>query len=57
MKTTNKHQRINAILSAMLVLGMLFGAFSLTACTGGSDKQEEQEQDNCYGDDMPVVNE
>lgn len=54
---TNKHQRLNAILSAMLVLGMLFGAFSLTACTGGSDKQTEQEQDNCYGDDMPVVNE
>ncbi len=54
---TNTTKRLNALLSAMLVLGMLFGAFSLTACTGGGDKQEEQEQDNCYGDDMPVVNE
>ena len=51
--------RTNKFLSLFLALVLAFCTFGLTAC-GGSNadaEEQEQEQDNCYGDDMPVINE
>lgn len=41
------------LISLLLALLLAVGSFSLVGCTGGNDA----EQDNCYGEDMPVVNE
>lgn len=46
-------KRTNKILSVLLALTLAIASMSLVACGGGST----QEQDNCYGEDMPVMNE
>ena len=45
--------RTNKFLSLFLAIMLALATFGLTAC--GEDAA--QEQDNCYGDDMPVINE
>jgi hypothetical protein len=40
------------VVAAILSCSLALGSLSLAACGGNS-----QEQDNCYGEDMPVVNE
>jgi hypothetical protein len=40
------------VVAALLSCTLALGSLSLVACGGSS-----QEQDNCYGEDMPVVNE
>lgn len=37
----------------LLATALVFSSFSLAGCSGGG----ADEQDNCYGEDMPVVNE
>ena len=49
---TNTTNRTHTLLSLLLVITLLLGSIALTGCTGSKD-----EQDNCYGEDMPVVNE
>lgn len=46
----NKHA--HALLSLLLALLLAVGSFTLVGCSGS-----DAEQDNCYGEDMPVVNE
>lgn len=46
-------KRLKTLVSALFVVALAFGSLSLAACGGSSSN----EQDNCYGDDMPVVNE
>lgn len=46
--------RSHTIIALLLALVMAFGALSLAGCGGGSSSSE---QDNCYGEDMPVINE
>ena len=46
------NSRFKSLMAALLAIMLVLGSFSLTACGGGND-----EQDNCYGEDMPVVNE
>ena len=41
------------LLSLLVAVALVFGTFALAGCRGGG----EDEQDNCYGEDMPVVNE
>lgn len=45
--------RTNKLLSLFLAITLALATLGLTAC-GDSGKQE---QDNCYGEDMPVINE
>lgn len=47
----NKYSRLFA--AFVLALALVFSSFSLAGCSGGG----ADEQDNCYGEDMPVVNE
>ncbi len=47
----NKHMR--KFLSMILAVTLTFVTLGLAGCGGG----ETDEQDNCYGEDMPVVNE
>ncbi|MDO4807777.1 MAG: hypothetical protein Q4A07_11065 [Coriobacteriales bacterium] len=47
------NSRIRSILSVLLAVMLVLGSLSLTACGGGGG----DEQDNCYGEDMPVINE
>lgn len=52
-------QRLGRALIVALLLALLASPVGLTACGGSSGTAEEQateEQDNCYGDDLPVVN-
>ena len=44
--------RVRKLLSIFLSVTLACGALSLAACGGASN-----EQDNCYGEDMPVINE
>ena len=44
---------LNSVLTIFLSLALVLGTLSLAAC-GGSNANE---QDNCYGEDMPVINE
>lgn len=46
-------KRFNAIVTLLLAVVLAFGSLALVGCGGGGDA----EQDNCYGDDMPVINE
>ena len=43
--------RTHKLLALVLAITLGFASLSLTGC-GGS----KQEQDNCYGKDMPVIN-
>lgn len=45
--------RMKALTLVLLTLSLVFSLFTLAGC-GGS---KAEEQDNCYGDDMPVINE
>ena len=45
--------RTTKFLSLFLAITLALATLGLTAC-GGESKQE---QDNCYGEDMPVINE
>ena len=44
----------NTILTVLLACGIVMGTFALTAC--GNDKKQDEQAD-CYGDDMPKINE
>ena len=49
---------ISRLLSLLMVFSLVASTLTLTACGGDGDKkQAETEQDDCYGDDLPVVNE
>lgn len=53
------NNRTSRFLSFILAITLAFATLGLAACggTGGdSGSGSTQEQDNCYGDDMPVVN-
>ena len=55
------------IVTLLLCLVLSMGALALVGCGGGNDNAAPQqgtdqqaggdEQDNCFGDDLPVVNE
>lgn len=45
-------ERTRSVISLFIALVLVLGSFSLAGCTGSKD-----EQDNCYGEDMPVINE
>lgn len=45
------NDRIRSVLSMFLALVLALGALTLVGCGGSED-----EQDNCYGEDMPVIN-
>ncbi|MBQ6523118.1 MAG: hypothetical protein IJI12_00495 [Atopobiaceae bacterium] len=51
-KTSGLKNRLHTVLSALLVMSLFFGSFALAGCKGSAE-----EQDNCYGEDMPVINE
>lgn len=51
-KAMSLKNRLHALVSALLVVSLFFGSFALAGCKGSAE-----EQDNCYGDDMPVINE
>lgn len=46
------NNRTNKFLSLLLAITLVFASLGLAACGG----QQKQEQDNCYGEDMPVIN-
>ena len=53
------NKRTSKFLSLILAITLAFATLGLAACggsNGGSGSASTQEQDNCYGDDMPVVN-
>ena len=50
---TNTANRTNTLVSLLIVIALMLGSLALAGCTGGS----KDEQDNCYGEDVPVVNE
>lgn len=45
--------RTHKFLSLFLAITLALGSITLVGCGGGG----QAEQDNCYGEDMPVVNE
>lgn len=47
------NNRKHAFLSIFLAFVLALGSLTLAGC-GGSNADE---QDNCYGEDMPVINE
>lgn len=47
------NKRTNRLLTWVLAVTLAFASLGLAACGGGNSTQE---QDNCYGDDMPVIN-
>ena len=47
------NKRTSRLLAWVLAITLAFASLGLAACGGNST----QEQDNCYGDDLPVVNE
>lgn len=44
--------RGRSLICMFVALMLVLSTFALAGCTGSSD-----EQDNCYGQDVPVVNE
>ena len=52
MSTKTTAHRFSSILTMLLAISLLFGSLTLVGC--GS---KTEEQDNCYGEDMPVINE
>ena len=46
------NKRSNKVLSLFLALVLAVGSLSLVGCGGN----KANEQDNCYGEDMPVIN-
>lgn len=47
------NKRVRSLLSLFLAIMLALGSLSLVGCGPSGDA----EQDNCYGDDMPVINE
>ena len=43
------------IMSMLLVFACVLGTVALTGC-GPDESAQQAEQDNCYGDDLPVIN-
>jgi hypothetical protein len=43
---------LRVVMSVLLAASLTFGSFALAGCNNAAE-----EQDNCYGEDMPVVNE
>lgn len=56
METSTEHHNPSTtarkVVAILLSCTLALGSLSLAACGGN-----KQEQDNCYGEDMPVVNE
>jgi len=50
-KTLDLNGTVHAMITMLLAFALLLGTMTLVGC-GSKD-----EQDNCYGEDMPVVNE
>lgn len=48
------NKRTNKLLAVALAITLALASLGLAAC-GGNDSA--QSQDNCYGEDLPVVNE
>ena len=46
------NNRTRKFLSMILAITLAFATLGLAGCGGG----QKEEQDNCYGKDMPVVN-
>ncbi|MBQ9057566.1 MAG: hypothetical protein IJ125_00085 [Atopobiaceae bacterium] len=54
----------NKLLSLILAIVIAFASISMIACGGGSQNgsqsehsaSAEESQDNCYGDDLPALN-
>ena len=51
-KTFNQNDTMHTLMTLLLAFALLMGSMTLVGCGGSKD-----EQDNCYGEDMPVVNE
>ncbi len=49
---TQTNSTLRSVFSIFLAITLALGTLTLVGCGGGSN-----EQDNCYGEDMPVVNE
>jgi|GEM_PF-3458321 len=45
-------KHIQTLVMLIATLSLVLGSFTLAGCSGSKD-----EQDNCYGEDMPVINE
>ncbi len=54
-------KRFASIVTLLLAAILAFGSLALVGCGGSGDANKAEsnatEQDNCYGDDMPVINE
>lgn len=49
----SQNKIFSTILTLLLAFGITLGTLSLTAC--GGNKQADEQAD-CYGDDMPKIN-
>jgi hypothetical protein len=47
------NNRFHKFLSLFIAVALAFGSLTLAGCGGA----KTDEQDNCYGEDMPVINE
>lgn len=45
-------KHLHALVMAFVAFSLVLGSLTLAGCTGS-----KEEQDNCYGEDMPVINE
>ena len=45
------NNRIRTLVTVLTAFALAFGTMALTGCGG-----QQNEQDNCYGEDMPVIN-
>ncbi|MDO4796848.1 MAG: hypothetical protein Q4A01_02385 [Coriobacteriales bacterium] len=55
-------KRLSSLIPILLAVVLALGSLTLVGCGGSSDDSSKAdanttEQDNCYGDDMPVINE
>jgi hypothetical protein len=51
--TLKARERLRSILTLLVAMALALSALTLVGCGGSS----AEEQDNCYGEDMPVINE
>ena len=51
--TFHAQERLRSILALLVAMALALSALTLVGCGGSS----ADEQDNCYGEDMPVINE